>query len=354
MNKKWKTRVGWIFLATLVVYIVLKSTVSISFASENFPLSEKWSTRLRSNIQQISIIDNQIVLVKTAAEIHALEVKSGKLLWHRATGYRLGNDEPALAKNGIVFFTDSKWVWALNQSDGEILWQQQLYSEDAEVVDVSTDMVAVFDWHQIFVYKATDGSLLLREQPVCRNSNLAYIYDAKLYFPCAGMIAVSIDTGETVWETKENSAITAAAYSDGVLYSDSSVDIITAFELENQKQIWSVPLPSGRVREIKVVDEFLLVSDGNYLCVLQRQDGRKLWCTDSAIAQQNPAKLGDTVYILNSTQNMITAFDIHSGTKFGQLRMSNFKPFTTFGQLMVSSDELLIFANGKEIFAFGK
>ena len=112
MNKKWKTRVGWVFLVTLVVYVVLKSTLSTSFTSENFPLSEKWSTRLSSNIQQISIIDNQIVLVKTAAEIYALEIKSGKLLWHRATGYRLGNDEPALAKNGVVFFTDSKWVWA--------------------------------------------------------------------------------------------------------------------------------------------------------------------------------------------------------------------------------------------------
>ncbi len=354
MNKKWKTRVRWIGLVILVAYVVLKSTLSISFTSESFSLFEKWSTRLRSNIEQISIIDNQIVLVKTAAEIYALEIKSGKLLWHRATGYRLSNDVPALAKNGIVFLTDSKWVRALNQSDGEVLWQQRLYSEDAEVVDVSTDMVAVFDWHQIFVYKATDGSLLLREQPVCRNSYLAHIYDAKLYFPCSGMIAVSIDSGETIWETKENHASTATAYSDGMLYSNLSVDVITALDLEKQKQIWSVPLPSGRVREIKVADEFLLVSDGNYLCVLQRQDGRKLWCTNSVIAQQNPAKLGDAVYILNSTQNMITAFDIHSGTELGQLRMSNFKFVTTFRQLMVSSDELLIFAIGKEIFAFGK
>ncbi|HSO12261.1 MAG TPA: PQQ-binding-like beta-propeller repeat protein, partial [Anaerolineales bacterium] len=222
----------------------------------------------------------------------------------------------------------------------------------AKVVDVSTDMVAVFDSQQISVFKATDGTLLLRE-PVCRNSYLAHIYDAKLYFPCSGMTAVSIDSGETVWETKENSASTAAAYSDGVLYSNLSVDVITALDLEKQQQIWSVPLPSGYISEIKVADEFLLVSDGN-LCVLQRQDGKKLWCKDSVITQQNPAKLGDAVYILNSTQNMIAAFDIHNGTELGQLRMSKFKPITTFGQLMVSSDELLIFAIGKEVFAFGK
>ncbi len=280
-------------------YVVLKSTWSISFTSENFPLSEKWSTRLRSNIGQISIIDNQIVLVRSCSEIYALEIKSGKHLWHRYTDCWPANNEPALAKNGIVFFTDSKWVWALNQSDGEVLWQQRLHSGSSEVEDVSMDMVAVFNSQQISVYKATDGGLLL-QKPVCRGSNLAYIYDGKLYFPCSGMIAVSIDTGEIVWETKENSAITAAAYSDGVLYSNSSIDVITAFELEKQKQIWSVPLPSGRVREIKVADEFLLVSDGNYLCVLQRQDGRKLWCADSVIDQQNPAKLGDAVYILNS------------------------------------------------------
>ena len=352
MNEKWKTRIGWVGLVILVTYFVIKSTVSISFVSENFPLSEKWSTRLNSNIQQITIVDNQIALVKTGAGIHALEIKSGNLLWRKYSDHWPPNNEPALAKNGIVFFTDSKWVWALHQSDGEVLWQQKLHVGSAKVVDASTDMVAVFDSQQISVFKATDGTLLLRE-PVCRNSYLAHIYDAKLYFPCSGMTAVSIDSGETVWETKENSASTAAAYSDGVLYSNLSVDVITAFELEKQKQIWSVPLPSGRVREIKVADEFLLVSNGNYLCVLQRQDGRKLWCINSVIAQQNPAKLGDAVYILNSTQNMIAAFDIHSGTELGQLRMSKFKPVTTFGQLMVSSDELLIFAIGKEVFAFG-
>ena len=124
MNKKWKARVGQIFLVILGVYIVLKSPLSISFTSEKFPLSEKWSTRLNSNIQQITIVDDQIVLVKTGAGIHALEIKSGNLLWRKYSDYWPPNNEPALAKNGIVFFTDSKWVWALNQCDGEVLWQQ--------------------------------------------------------------------------------------------------------------------------------------------------------------------------------------------------------------------------------------
>ena len=353
MNKKWKMWVGWIFLMALTAYVVLMSTVEISFTSENFPLSKKWSTRLSSSIQQISIINNQIVLVRTEAEIYALEVKSGNLLWHRYTNWRAGGNEPALAKNGIVFFTDSKWVWALNQSDGEVLWQQKLHEQSAKIVDVSADMVAVFDWQQIFVYKATDATLLLQE-PVCRNSYLAHINNSNLYYLCSGIIAVSIDTGETLWEIKENSASTAATYSDGVLYADLFVDVITAFDLEKQNKIWRTPLPSGQVREIKVTDEFLLVSGGNYFCVLQRQDGKKLWCTDSAIAQQNPAKLGDAVYLLKSTNNIITAFDIHSGSELGLLKMSKFKPLITFGQLMVSSDELLIFANGKEIFAYGK
>jgi outer membrane protein assembly factor BamB len=350
MYKKWITRVG---LVILVTYVVLKSTLSISFTSENFPLSEKWSTRLRSSIQQISIADNQIVLVKTAAEIYALEIKSGKLLWHRATDYWLSNDVPALAQNGIVFFTDSKWIWALNQSDGEVLWQQRLHSGGADVVDVSMDMVAVFDTQQISVYRTTDGALQWRK-PVCRNSDQIYLHNSKLYFPCFGMTAVAVASGETVWEEKTERGIWIAVYADGVMYSSPDNENITAYDLESRKQLWSTPLSTDGEKGFKIVDELLFVTDGTHFCVLQRYDGRKLWCADGMLNPQNPARVGDTIYIFNGPQNMITAFDIHSGTKLGQLRMTSFKVVTTFSQLMVSSDELLIFASGKEVFAFGK
>lgn len=352
MNKKPKTWGGWIFLIMVAVYIILTSTLRTSFASEKFPLFQKWSTRLNSNIQQISMISNQIVLARTASGMNALDLKTGKLLWHHNTGWLAGN-EPALAENGTVFFTDDKWVWALNQSDGEILWQQRLHAPSAKVVDVSTDMLAVFDSQQISVYRTKDGVLQWRK-PVCRNSDQIYIHDSALYFPCFGITAVSIDSGETIWEEETERGVWITAYADGIMYSSPDNENITAYDLENRKQLWSTSLPTDGEQGFKIIDNLLLVTDGTHFCVLRRDDGKNLWCAGRILNPQNPARVGDKIYTFNGPQNRIAAFDISTGTQIGTLRMTNFNIFTVFRQLMISSDELLIFASGQEIFAFGK
>jgi hypothetical protein len=352
VDKKYLKWVGILILVIIFAYVVRSSFLNTIVTFDKFPLVEKWYIKLNENIQQISISDNKIVLVRTASGINALDIKSGQILWHHDTGWRAGN-ETVLAKNGIVFFTDNKWVWALNQYDGAVLWQQRLHSESAKVVDVSKDVIAVFDWQQLFIFKATDGTLLLRKA-VCRNSNLAYIKDARLYFPCFGMTTVDISSGKTIWETKDDRADTAIAYVDDVMYSSPSEGIFTAYDLENRIQIWRKNLPSDRVHELVVSGEFLFITDGKQLCVLKRRDGSTKWCDRGTMNPQNPVKIGDIVFIFNGPQNEVTAFDISSGVHLGQLRITNFNLFTVFRQLMVSSDELLIFGSGKEIFAFGK
>jgi len=352
MNKKWITWIGILLLTVILAYVLIDSMLPTRLASENFPLIQKWSTRLNSKIEQISIVDNQFILARTGAEIYALNINTGEQVWHQETSWSATN-EPVLANNQFVFFTDSKYLWALNQSDGKTLWQQKLKEGAAGVVDVSMDMVLLFDWQQLFVYRSTDGTLLL-EKPGCRNSNLAHIQDNMLYIPCTGITAIAIETGETVWETTGNSAITAAAYSDTIQYSDPSAGVITAFNLAEQKQIWSTSITSDGVNELKIADEFLLMTDMKQFCVLRRSDGNLMWCYRGVSKPQNPVKVGDIAYISNKRQNVITAFDIYNGKQLGQLKITKFNPFIVFRQLMVSSEELLVFAKGKDIFVFGK
>lgn len=353
MQKNWKKRIGVFFILAVVTYVAIRLILGTSFTSDNFPLSEKWSIRIGENIQQISIVDSQIVLVRTGSKLYALDIKSGNKLWHRDTGW-LANNEPAQVKNNIVFFTDNKWVWALKLSSGEVLWQKQLYSpETAQIVAANQDVVAVFDWQYLFVYQNLDGTLLWRK-PVCRNSAPAYFNDSKLYFPCSGLSAVDVYSGETIWEEKTAQTIWIAVYADGIIYSSPDYENITAFDLENRKQLWNTPLSTDGEQKLKIVDELLFISDGTHFCVLQRYDGKRLWCADRILNPQNPAKISDIVFIFNGPQNVITAFDIDSGTKLGQLKITNLNLFTISRQLMVSSSELLIFASGRDVFAFSK
>ena len=352
MKKKVILWIG-IFLLLMIAYFVSRSFLGTTFTSNNFPLSEKWSTRFGNDIQQISIIDNKIVLARTAAELYAMDVKSGKVLWHHTSGWSNAN-EPAFAKNEIVFFTDDKWILALNQADGEILWQKLLDSpQSAQVVDASQDKVAVFDTENLKVYQTFDGTLLWSKH-VCRNSTQAYFYDTNLYFPCLGLDAVDIKTGHTVWETHSDEIVWAAAYADGVMYSSPDLDSITAFDLQNQKQIWSTHLASDPEQGFTISDEYLFMTDQSKFCVLLRNSGKVLWCTRNIINPQNPVKVGNIVYIFNGLQNTITAFDLSSGNRIGKLFMSNLNIFTLFRHILVSSDELMIFGSGHEVFAFGK
>ena len=352
MKKNWITYTG-VFTLAIVICLFIKSIIGTTFEFQNFPLREKWFTRLDGNIQQISIVDKKIVLARTRSKLYALDTSSGKVIWNHTIGWQFVG-EPAWANEGIIYLTDGKEILALNQSNGKILWNQRGdYPESTEIADISDGIVAVSDGPDISLYRAKDGNLIWSKL-VCRNFVQAHFYGTIIYIPCFGLSAININSEETVWNLESDYRTWVAAYANEVIYSSPDLKNITAFDLKNHRQLWSRFLPNDRNQRFTVIEEFLVMTDNNQICILHRSEGEILWCSHKLTKPQNPVKIDTYIYIFTGTQNEIIVFDISSGTQIGKLKISNLNLFTIFRQLMVSSDELLIFGSRNEIFAFGK
>jgi outer membrane protein assembly factor BamB len=356
-----KKRFVWagIFILVFVLVCVIAWTFAGSaLTSKEFPLSEKWAVKLQGDIQQISVVDNSIVIVRTVSTIYTLDLHSGNILWQQNTVHHFPY-QPVLSADGSLFLTDGKSAMALRQSDGETLWQQHLrHPSGAEIVAVTEDLVAVNDPPYLALYQAVSGALIW-EKSVCREPVQAYFLDTNIIVPCYGLKVMDALSGETVWETKSEPGVDRiwkSAFAEGVLYSSQDLKNVKAYDVKNRKQLWNTPLANDRSQAFKVVEDNLFVTKDNKMFILHRDNGRIIWCAQGLIKAKNPVLFGNVLYLFNGLQNGITAYDFQNGRQIGRLDFPayNFITLENNQQLMHSSDEFLIFANGEKIYAYEK
>jgi outer membrane protein assembly factor BamB len=342
------------FAAVLILLIVFSGNIlRDQLISEDFPLSKQWSLSLQGSIQQLSLAGNQTLLVMTRTKLYALDSTTGDVLWKHDLHWQTIT-KPALAQNELVFLTDGQGISALDLSDGNLMWQQPVYrAQNAQIAFVSDDFVAVSYRPYLNVYEASTGDLLW-SKPVCREAVHPYIYGNTIYIPCYGVTAMDARTGEIVWVTESPDRIWNAGYSDGIMYSSPNRRAVIAYDLESREVLWNTPLKSERVQEFKVAGDFLLLTDALQYCVLRRTDGKIIWCANIGWKMQNPVIVMDIGYIFNGPQTVVYAFDATDGTQIGKLTLARFAFITIYRQLLISSDDMLIFARGDNIFAFGE
>lgn len=361
MRYRWTLQIGVLTLVIMIACAIAGFYVYTFFGSslksEEFPLSEKWNTKLQGDIEQITIVEDRIIIARTMTEIYALDTQSGNILWRQSLAKHF-SFRPVLAHKGMLFLTDGKGLLALNQLDGKIIWEQDLqHPSGIEVMDANQDLVAVNSPPYIKVYHTVDGALLWKK-PVCRERTQTYFFNNNIIVPCFGLTAIDILSGEIVWETKSDNGfdrIWKSAFSDGVIYFSQDLENITAFDLKNRRQLWKTPLKNDRSQAFSIDSDYLFVSKDDQLCVLNRSDGKIIWCADGLIKAKTPTMYGDVLYLFNGLQNGITAYDMHDGSQIGRLYFPAYNFITVDNeQLMTSSDEFLVFSSGKQIYAYGK
>jgi outer membrane protein assembly factor BamB len=348
----WKV-VAFILIAVLIIScIVGANVIRTSYAQDNFPLNEKWSVHLDRSVVALTIVDDKTFLVRTQDSLNALDVKTGRDIWHQSLSWQ-GVPERAITGNEMVYVVDGKGVKAFNQADGVLIWQQPVYGgASALVMDVSKEVLVVGDGSFLNIYDATQG-MLLRKEPACRGVEQAYISGNELYTPCDGVWGVNIVSGQDSWWEKGEGLIGYTGYSDGVMYYSPAQSFIVAFDLNHWKELWRVSMEIDGFERFVVSSDYLFFTDFSKLCVFKRTDGQELWC-NSVSYPQNPTAIGETVYVFNGNQKEITAFELLTGKQIGKLKMTNFNFFTIYRQLMTSSNDILLFASGRDVFAFEK
>jgi outer membrane protein assembly factor BamB len=200
----------------------------------------------------------------------------------------------------------------------------------------------------IMVFDANNGAFLWGK-PVCRGFVQAFTDNQKVYIPCDVLEAVDTTSGKTSW--KANIGISGdVGYSESAIYY--FLNSVEAYDLQNQKYLWSTSLPNNGFENFKVFKHILFYTDASRVCMLNINSGQLKWCT-KGLYPQTPAILENNVYIFDGNHKTVTALQISNGKKTGELSLNNFNYFIVDKQLLVSTENLLFFANGKYVYAFG-
>lgn len=364
MKRNWIVLIGVLAVTAVIAVALLCVGISPFFSasalvSKDFPLSPQWETRLPANIQQISVDDaSGVIFARTMTKVYALEGQSGNILWEQDIAWHIPY-QPILISEHMLFLADGKNVLSMNPENGNILWSQPLGSpSSAEVVAAAQGLVAVNDPPYITIYQAAYG-VRLWQQDVCRENVQAYFFERALVVPCHGLTAWDAYTGDVLWtmETEPGAdRIWVSAYTDGVLFASQDLENITAYDLGQRELIWKTVWKNGRSQAFKINADLVLASKEDQLCLVQREDGKILWCAGDLIKAKNPTILGGRVYLFNGLQNGITAYDLNSGENEGRLDFPawNFITVENNQQQMAISNASLIFALRGTIYAYGE
>jgi len=354
LNKKWVLLILPLMLTLLLIVKWACDWETFQAQLAEFPLQQKWSTELPQNIEQILIDENQIVLVRTDSHLYAFNLQTGSMLWKFETGW-LRQNKSITAKDGTVFLIDNKSVWQIDEQSGAVLWSHFLhFPESAKIIGEFKHILVVFDSQQFFAYSVIDNQSFLWKKPVCRNATDASLQGGYIYYPCLGINAIDINTGEFAWKDESISIAEAVTYSDETLYFSQGYSKIIAYDLPSQMIFREVSLISDADQKLTAMDNFLFSTDSSKICLLNKEKLQVIWCARDIHSPQDFAIFEDSVYVMNGPANAIFYYSLSSGKRIGQIALPNFNLFTFFRNLIVSSSHFLVSSNGTHLFVFGR
>lgn len=356
--KKQLTWKSFIFIGILLVilnFIVSKYVWPIEFDKKGFPLEQKWHTRLSDQALELSTSEGGIIFALSPYSLNAIDPYTGTLLWKFITNERTMGT-PAISKNGLVYFADNEYIHALDENTGTTVWEQGAgYSNTISIVDASSKIVLVHSMaNAIFAYDALTGDLLW-SVPVGPGLVNAVIDDSheKVCIFDHGLNVVNAMSGRSTWQRAGD---IEGLYENGVLYTTDKTGI-QALDPQTRSIVWNSAAreaaPAYLSPKLLIHDEYFVVLSTNYVNVFQKDNGALQWSAQVGNAQ-SPAVLGDTLFVLGLFSRQIYSFDIKTGNKTGTLQLSLPVMMAAGHHNITAINELLVFSNGKNIYAYGK
>lgn len=351
----WQKKLLWGSIILIIVFFAVKAFYGTTFDARNFPLQKKWVAHLpdMGSVENLYSDGTDTLFVRTNVAIFAMSVNTGNFLWHHYLSWQtiVG---PTYSKDGIVYLTDSKTVWALSQSDGSVLWQKHIPFETSQIVGVIGDYLSVMVGDYVYVYDAKTGSLIWNA-PYCRGGDIPYLNEMNIYLPCGRSItARELSSGNVIWKWEiEVKYLRSTDFRDDVMYFSTSESDVTAIDLRQRHEIWSVNT-EHEIHRVNIFEDTILVSNASQVCSLRKLDGKIMWCADNILNHQDLALMDDEIYIFDWNRKNIIALSLSTGEQIGILRLFNFNLFGVEKETMLSSQNLLIFGSDRDVFAFGK
>jgi len=317
------------------------------------PVKELWSDKVGGGKKQVKLrlglgpaIDNGLVFAASdKGELVAVNLDTGHLVWIKRFKKMQFSAGPGAGLGKVVVGSTKGWVLALDAASGKELWRRRVNSELLSAPAIGEKVVVMRSVDgRLHGFDSNDGKELWSvEQQVPRLSlrGTAIPVIAKEIAVCGfdngKVMAVSLATGDTVWDTALASPHGRTEL-DRLVDIDSSVSIVgdnvfaTGFQgrtamlaLDSGQIWWAHDMSSYRGLAADAENLYVTQSDGVVVALRQR-DGSELWRNDKLKrrALSAPA-LTSTALALADFQGYLHWLDKTTGELVARERVAKFR-----------------------------
>jgi outer membrane protein assembly factor BamB len=219
--------------------------------------------------------------------------------------------------DGLVFTVSEQAIEARDGATGETRWRTSLPGGAAAPLYYDTGwLIASTTAGDLAAFRASDGTLVWRRQlgaPVIATPGPAL---DSLFLPLADnrLVALKLDTGETLWEQTVPAPIAALlALDDQLVFGTTSKEVVSV-ELRRGRQRWSRRL-GGDMAGVPVADDkrIYYATRDNMLWAVDRKTGNLRWNTSlSSRPAGGPLPFKDAL-LMPLVSSQIVGFNTQTG-----------------------------------------
>ena len=351
----YKKLVISIILILIATSVIRSATKPIEVGNSEFPLQQKWSAKMKDRVVAVSASENGTIFARSPYSLNALDASTGKLLWKFLLEGQ-ADSRPALSLNEIVYVSDSKYIYALDENNGKPIWQhEQIRSCKGSAIDLSDSLILFHNGGGLLSGCSTETGVLLWQTGAPKgNGNDAYINDNNkiVYNLHHGIKAIDAITGNAIWQADEDGS---GFYENEIIYRTNEFGV-NAFNTQSQSYVWLklMNISSPYMTNFVSGKDLFAVSDKNHIYVFQKSNGAIKWKMNFGETVSRLTTIEDNLFALDRFKQIVHAFDINTGKDLGELRVS----IPVFAAIdypnFTSTTDALIFSSGKIVYLYGK
>lgn len=330
----------------------------------------------KAPLLSVPVVDNQVVYVQDRkGTVSAFDLKTKKRLFKQKLTSSQSNDSSddmngvglALKDSYLFALTGSGSVFALNKTNGNILWQQDLQIPLRVAPSVAGNILFIQtidnkllaldmkDGHQIWSYDISSEDTVLA-------GGASPAYDAQkeivvTAFSNGELQAFNAKIGYSLWSNNlintsfSSSSLVNAVKASPVIENDTVFAIgnnnkVMAVDLETGDILWTQPIGGVNTPFVEKTALFLISNDGK-LWALDKETGNEIWSSDVLegiklekrrdIYLSGPLMINSEL-LITASNGLVYTFDPKNGTKTGEFDIDEDLPFGP-----VVADQKLIF-----------
>ena len=322
-----------------------------------FPLEPKWSAKMSDKVYAFSTSENGIVFAQSPYSVNALDASNGKLLWKFLTK---GGTSSSSALNGIVYVCDKTFLYALKEDDGTKIWERSLLIwNTGTIIDILEGVILLHDSGGLLsAYNTQNGDFLWDVSTQKGNRYIAFIdpnHNIVYNFSYFAIQALDALTGKELWQISDNQ-FASGFYDNGVIFRAYSTGM-NAFDIQSKSILWEKQMDTFDSYNAKYisVDKNIIIATPVTMLSIQKTNSMVKWQKNYTDDIPNrPTIIGNQLFIMEGFSRVIRVYDADTGAEIGGLRISPPVFAAVDREEMTTINNMLIFANGKIVYAYGK